>query len=89
MVFNPLFAIPFVLGPSISLVLAYVATIVGIIPRMTGVGAPTGTPYILQGFMTGGWRVAAFQAILFIVHLAMWYPFFKIADNQALAEEQA
>lgn len=89
LVFNPLFAIPFVLGPSISLVLAYIATIVGIIPRMTGVGAPTGTPYILQGFMTGGWRVAAFQAVLFIVYLAMWYPFFKIADNKALAEEQA
>ena len=87
LVLNPLFAIPFVFGNVISLSLAYIATITGIIPPLTGVNAPAGTPVILQGFIAGDWRNALFQVALVLLWIALWYPFFKMADNKAYAEE--
>lgn len=87
LVLNPVFAIPFVFGNVISLILAYGATLLGIIPRLSGIGAPTGTPIGLQGLISGGWRVALFQLFLVVVWMGLWYPFFRIADNKALQEE--
>ncbi|GFP74673.1 PTS sugar transporter subunit IIC [Clostridium fungisolvens] len=87
LVLNPIFVIPFVFGNVISLVLAYVSTIIGIIPPPNGIGAPSGTPIVLQGLIAGGWRNAIFQVVLVILWVVLWYPFFKIADKKALEEE--
>lgn len=87
LIMNPIFAIPFVFGNVISLILAYVATLSGIIPRLTGIGAPTGTPIVLQGLIAGDWRNAVFQLVLVVIWVGLWYPFFKMADNRALVEE--
>lgn len=87
LVLNPIFAIPFVLGNVVSLVLAYLATLTGILQPPTGIGAPSGTPIVLQGLIAGNWRNALFQLALVILWIAIWYPFFKIADNKAIEEE--
>lgn len=88
LVLNPTFAIPFIFNNLISLSLAYVLTTIGILPRLTGVGAPTGTPIVLQGLITGGWRVAIYQGVQVLLWIALWYPFFKIAEKQSLADEK-
>lgn len=87
LVMNPLFAFPFIFGNVISLTLAYIATSVGIIPVLTGISTPAGTPIILQGLIAGDWRTGLFQLVLIILWVLLWYPFFKIADNAALLEE--
>jgi PTS system cellobiose-specific IIC component len=87
LVLNPIFAIPFVFGNVVSLLFAYIATISGIIPPLTGISTPTGTPIVIQGLIAGNWRNAVFQFILLILWIAIWYPFFKIADNKACKEE--
>ncbi|MBD1382391.1 PTS sugar transporter subunit IIC [Metabacillus arenae] len=87
LVFNPLFAIPFIFNNCISLTLAYLATVVGIIPPLTGVTAPAGMPIILQGLMAGSWQTALFQVALIVIWVGLWYPFFRIAEKQAIQQE--
>ena len=50
-------------------------------------GVPTGTPIVLAGLLTGGWRVAVWQVVLVALQFAIYLPFFKMMDKQALAEE--
>lgn len=87
LVMNFIFAIPYVLLDGIILGLAYFLTVVGILPPVGGVSTPSGTPVILSGFMQGSWRIAAFQIVALIIRFIGWYPFFKVADKMALAEE--
>lgn len=87
LILNPIFAIPLIFGNVISLILAYVGTLIGILPRLSGIGAPSGTPIVLQGLIAGGWKIALFQLVLVILWVVLWYPFFKMADNKALQEE--
>ncbi|MHC1681467.1 MAG: PTS sugar transporter subunit IIC [Clostridiaceae bacterium] len=89
LVMNFLFIIPYVLLDGVILGLAYFLTVVGIIPPVGGVGTPTGTPVFLSGFLQGSWKIAAFQVVAFAIRFAVWYIFFKIADNMAVAEEKA
>ena len=37
--------------------------------------------------MTGGLRAAILQVILVIVQMLIYFPFFKVLDNQAVKEE--
>jgi PTS system cellobiose-specific IIC component len=87
LVLNPLLAIPFIFGNVISLILAYIATLAGFLPKLTGISVPTGVPVGVQGLVMGGWRIAVFQLVLVLLSIALWYPFFKITDNKALKEE--
>lgn len=87
MVLNTRFLIPLVGAPLINSVLAIIATSIGIIPKLRGIGTPVGTPIGVRGFLEGGWRVAVFQIVLVVISFLIYYPFFKNADKAALAEE--
>lgn len=86
LVLNPVFAVPFILGTTVSLILAYMATIAHLIPAPAGVN-PFGMPIFFQGLMQGSWKIAIFQVALIFVWILIWYPFFKIEDNKAYKEE--
>lgn len=88
-VLNPLFAIPFVLYKPICVIVAYIATSVGLVPKIMGINIPFGTPYIISGFMQGGWRIALLQIVLIIIGILIYLPFFKVADKIAIKEETA
>ena len=88
LVLNPQFAIPFVISPIITVVGGYLLTKVGFLPRLPGVGAPAGTPVIIQGLISGGWKVALYQAVCVVVLVLLWMPFVNMADNEALKQEQ-
>lgn len=87
MVLNTRFLIPLITVPFLNSALAMAATAMGILPRLRGIGSPLGTPILVNGFIEGGWRVAAFQAFLVGVSFLVYYPFFKKTDALALQEE--
>ncbi|CAG9706899.1 hypothetical protein [Clostridium neonatale] len=50
---------------------------------------PSSTPPIFSGLMQGSWKLSVFEVFVIMLSAAIYYPFFKILDNQALKEEVA
>jgi PTS system cellobiose-specific IIC component len=42
----------------------------------------------VYGIMQGSWKIGVYQIVATLMSAAIWFPFFKVADNQALKEEQ-
>ncbi len=90
MVLNPLMAIPFILVPVINTIIAYLATVVGIMPITLGVQLPWTTPIIASGFLvTGSVMGSLVQIVQLVVDILVYYPFFKLLDKKYLDEESA
>ena len=90
MVLNPVMLIPMLLAPTVTFLLGYFAMVTGIMPYMTGAELPNGTPVLLGGFLAwGSIKGVIFQALLIAVSTLIYYPFFKILDRQAVAEENS
>lgn len=87
MVLNLRLMLPFILTPLITSGLAILLTAIGILPVLNGVQVPLGIPILFNGWMTGGWRVAAFQLVLIAISFAVYYPFFRKADTEAYQQE--
>ncbi|MTV73595.1 PTS cellobiose transporter subunit IIC, partial [Streptococcus pneumoniae] len=81
-VLNPIMLIPFIATPTINALITYVSMAVGLVPYTTGVILPWTMPPIIGGFLATGasWRGALLQVVLILVSVAIYYPFFKIAD---------
>ncbi len=88
LVFNFKFAIPFIFMNGINLIIAYVLTYVGIVPRVAGVTPVSGMPIIFSGLMEGSWKIAVLQVVLVGLQVIVWYPFFRRADRKAYQLEQ-
>ena len=88
LVLNVLMFIPMIVTPLLSFGLSYLLTAVGVLPYLNGLQLSTGTPVLLSGFLTGGWRAAVWQIVLVAMQFAIYFPFFKICDKQAVAEEK-
>ncbi|MDU5336549.1 PTS sugar transporter subunit IIC [Enterococcus sp.] len=87
LVLNFKLAIPFVFQGAISLGLAYIVTNLNFIPRLTGVSVPTGTPFLINGILSGGWKIALFQFILLLLRTVIWYIPFRNLDKEELEVE--
>lgn len=87
-VLNFTLAIPFIFGPLILIAITYFLMDAGIIGHVVA-QIPWTTPPILAGFLvTGGdWRAALWQGIELVLAVAMYFPFFKACDRQAVKEE--
>ncbi len=81
-------AIPFILVPIVQILIPYFATVMGLIPPLTGVQVPFGVPVIIGGFMAGGWSAALMQIIDIAIGCLIWFPFFKVSDAQMYKEEK-
>jgi PTS system cellobiose-specific IIC component len=88
-VLNPVMLLPYLITPILCSTIAYVSTLIGLVPRLCGVQLPSPTPMIITGFMEGGWRAAALQVVLLFVSIAAYYIPFKIVDKKAYELEQA
>src|SRR5690625_1779981 len=86
-VMNFTLAIPFILTPTLILVLGYLGMVTGLLPLLPGFAAPLGTPAIVSGFLMGGWRWAIFQGLMIVMSVAVYYPFFRTMDQKAYARE--
>ncbi|MDG3374561.1 PTS transporter subunit EIIC, partial [Vibrio parahaemolyticus] len=86
-VMNPIMAIPFIATPVVSGVITYFALYTGLVPLFTAVQVPWTTPPIISGFLVSGWQGAVLQGLLFVLGMAIYYPFIKVMDVQYLREE--
>ena len=80
-VLNPIYFIPFVFVPIIITVVAYYATLWGLVPATTQEVA-WNIPIFFSGYMaTGSFAGSALQLVNLLVSVAVYVPFVKI-DNQ-------
>lgn len=88
MVLNVLMFIPMVFVPLINFGLSYLLTVLGVLPYLNGMTITTGTPAVMSGFLAGGWRAGLWQVVLIVIQVLGYFPFFRMMDRQALAEEK-
>lgn len=88
MVLNTVMLIPMIITPMITFGISYLCMSIGLVPFPNGVANALGTPIGLSALMTVGWQGTILQLILVIVQMAVYYPFFKAADNNALKDEK-
>ncbi|GEP20078.1 PTS cellobiose transporter subunit IIC [Pediococcus argentinicus] len=87
-VLNPIMAIPFVVVPLVSVITTYFSMKYGLVGKTFGVAVPWTTPPIISGFLaTGKISGSILQLVNIIIGGAIYYPFFKIADREALKQE--
>ncbi|MBO6419604.1 PTS sugar transporter subunit IIC [Enterococcus gallinarum] len=86
-VMNIRMLIPLMVTPAVSVLSAYLLTIVGFMPNHNGVNIPTGFPIIFGGFLTNGWQGIIAQLIQFVLCVLIYIPFMRWQDKAALAEE--
>lgn len=84
---NPLMLGPFLAVPLVSILLTYLVMKAGIVPIAVGFDLPWTTPIFITGIVQGGWRLAVWQAVLFVLQTVMWYPFFRMMDQKYVMEE--
>lgn len=92
-VFNPVYAIPFIVTPLVATTLAYVATALGWVAK-TYILIPWVTPPVLSGYLaTGGdFRAALLQVVTLIIGVAIYAPFVMVSNRvfqKQKAEEEA
>lgn len=88
MVYNPNFAVPFILSPMVSGTIAYFAIKSGLVMPVIA-QQPWPTPIGINGFIaTGGdWKAIILSVVCAIVNALIYYPFFKKRDNELYKEE--
>lgn len=87
-VLNPVFIIPFVITPVVLTILTYIVMTTGLVPPTNGVNVPWTTPPIFSGFLVSGWRGALWQVMEIGISTAIYFPFFRMEDQKALALEK-
>lgn len=88
-VLNPMMLIPFVIVPTINIIISYGAMAAGLVPYTSGVAVPWTMPVVISGFLSTGWRGAVLQALLLALGVLLYYPFIRVLDRQYLEEEQS
>ena len=74
--------------PLVNIGLSTAATLVGLIPYTTGASLPWTTPLFFSGWLSTGSIIAGlFQIVQVAIGCMIYYPFFKILDNQYLQDE--
>ncbi len=86
-VLNPVMIIPFMLVPTLNIIISYIAMNIGLVPICNGVNIPWTTPIIISGFLATNWVGAVLQAALLVLGVFVYMPFIKVMDKQYLIEE--
>ena len=87
-VMNPILAIPFIVAPLVMTVVAYLFTQSGLVPMMMARITFTFPAPIAAWMSTNwSWMAAVLVIINFFIALIIYYPFFKILENQEIKKE--
>lgn len=80
--FNPVMIVPFLIAPIIGLIIAYIATVMGLVAPITEIMSWM-TPPLASGYIGTGytWTGAILQLIIILVGIVIYYPFFKQMDK--------
>lgn len=89
-VYNIAMAIPFVLVPSLGILISYLATSVGFISPCVSL-VPWTTPPLVSAFLAtaGDWKAVVVQAIVIVIGVLIYIPFVKINDKVLAKQAQA
>lgn len=89
-VLNPMLLIPFILVPLVLATIAWIATAMHLVNCAVTI-APWTLPGPIGAYLAcgGDWRAAVLSIVLIILSVIMYYPFFKMYDNELLEEEKA
>ncbi|PQJ62185.1 EAL domain-containing protein [Photobacterium angustum] len=84
-IFNPIMIIPFLVAPAIGFVVAYGAMYWGIVPPLSEIQSWL-MPPLLSGYVATGGAIsgAILQAVIILIGVAIYYPFFKVMDKRNL-----
>ncbi len=83
----PILLIPFMLVPTINIVISYICMSLGLVPLCSGVAIPWTMPVVISGFLATGWQGAVLQVLLLILGVFIYMPFIKMMDKQYLMDE--
>lgn len=88
-VMNPLILIPFTLAPLVIYVISYTAMATGLVAKTAGILVPWTMPPIIGGYLATGGHIsgAVLQLVCLIVSILIYYPFFRMIDNQYYKDE--
>ncbi len=86
-VLNPTMLIPFMLVPTINIVISYFAMSLGFVPICSGVNIPWTCPLVISGFFATNWVGGLLQAALLVLGVVIYMPFIKMMDKQYLIDE--
>lgn len=88
-VFNALYAIPYIFAPIVNLIIGYFLIQSGLVPAPSGasiLGMPI--PIFFVGLIQGSWKLGVMQLFFLVINTIMYYPFFKAGDRTLLLKEQ-
>lgn len=88
-VFNALYAIPYIFAPIVNLIVGYFLIQSGLVPAPSGasiLGMPI--PIFFVGLIQGSWKLGVMQIFFLVINTIMYYPFFKAGDRTLLLKEQ-
>ena len=90
-ILNIKMVIPFVMSPVVTALITYFAMDWGLVAKPVGAVIPWTTPPIIAGFLASGGKIsgAVIQIITILINMAIYYPFFKMDDNEKLKKELA
>lgn len=87
-VLNPTILIPFMLVPTMNIIISYIVMNIGLVPYCNGIQIPWTTPVIISGFLSTGWQGSILQAILLVAGVFVYMPFIKMIDKQYIQDEE-
>lgn len=87
-VLNPILAIPFMIVPAVFAIISYGVMSIGLVGITNGLVIPWTTPVFINGLLVSGPSGAVLQLVLFIIGMAIYYPFVRIIDRQLISKEK-
>lgn len=88
-VMNPTILIPWIISPIVGVTIAYLSMKFGLVPMTTGVAVPWTVPIFFSGMLaTNSLAGGILQLVILAVVLAIWTPFIKVMDIQAIKLEK-
>lgn len=85
---NMIMLIPFLLTPIVIVSLGYLLISLGIITPTIGILGAGSLPPFIHGLVQGSVTFGIYEIFATLISMAIYYPFFKVLDNQAVEEEK-
>lgn len=87
-IMNPIFFVPMAIGPFLMGVIGWLfASFMDLSNYNPTISLPWTTPALVVGLFRGGIKLFVIALICLVVSVVIWYPFFRIADKKAVADE--
>lgn len=88
-VMNPIILIPFIICPIVIYIIAYFSMSIGLVAKTAGILVPWTMPPIIGGYLATGGHIsgAILQFVCLVISILIYYPFFKVIDNQYYQQE--